>query len=929
MNLFSLILFLFLFYLSFCSRIHIDPKIHPFYFQNQLSKQIPEHFIIDSKSIQKKISNKNKSLTYLSAIINLRNEEMDEKKQKSKKKTKKINQLKAKIYFIKPSIVRLKISENQPIQKRYKCSEALQENSFEYHTFKMDLQEDYVEIIIDGEDNINYNNEENVISVKLFFNPFNILVKNQDFPLFSINSDSLLRFENDQENDLESIAIDTAFINSHKVYGIPERPTDDLHLKNTTKENPLILFSCDAGRYSINSGDSLYGNVPMAIGIHDISDRSEIINPRTSSIFWMNSSETYVDIEDCEIKYEKDNLNTQGKRLYWNSQCGNIDIFLLTGKNNNPKFIWNQYFTITGYPMFPPLFSIGYNQCRWNYYTQKECYDINDTFNKHNIPYDVLWLDIDHTDEKKYFTFDKSNFPNPKKLQQDLNLDGRKTIVIVDPHIKVDESWEVYKQGKKDSLFILDSDGKEEFIGSCWPGKSAWVDFLNPKAVDWWTSLFSYENHKDSTPNLFVWNDMNEPAIFHAPRKTIPEKAKHWGGVNHRDLHNAYGLLMHKSTYQGLLEREEDKNRRPFVLTRSFFAGSQKFSAVWTGDNTSQWDHLKATPSMIANLNLAGIPFSGADTGGFFDDPTPELFVRWFQLGSLHPFFRGHSHHRANKKEPWVFGDPYTSLVRNAIQTRYKLIPLFYTLFYQSSKFGFPIIRPLWLEFGFDSITSKDNIENSSFMIGDSLLCYPILEPNSKIKSILLPRNSVCYDFFTHYKYVGNGKEFFLLCNLSTTPIYIRGGSIVPLRRNVEAKKSGTEMMFDPLLILIALDNNMNSQGFLYQDDGVSFNYQTKNEFIYQSFTFSEFCLDSKNLNNQKEQKIPEKFQLEIEEIVILGIPYSVNVNGITSDYHNEDIEFEKYQVEHGNESYQKIVIKNVNLRIGDDWKLRLNLKTD
>ncbi|CAG8825174.1 25907_t:CDS:2, partial [Racocetra persica] len=227
-----------------------------------------------------------------------------------------------------------------------------------------------------------------------------------------------------------------------------------------------------------------------------------------------------------------------------------------------------------------------------------------------------------------------------------------------------------------------------------------------------------------STEILFTWNDMNEPSVFGGYEQTMPKDLIHYEGWEHRDLHNIYGLSFHRATAQGLRNRTESP-RRPFVLSRSFFAGSQRYGAIWTGDNGSSWDYLAISTPMLLTLGISGLPFSGVDVGGFAGDPQPELFVRWCQAGAFEPFFRGHSDNYTKRREPWVFGEPYTGYVRDIIKERYSLLPLWYTLFYEASTTGMPIIRPMFVVYPDDEQVYE---MDDQFFVGNSLLVKPIVK---------------------------------------------------------------------------------------------------------------------------------------------------------------------------------------------------------
>lgn len=290
---------------------------------------------------------------------------------------------------------------------------------------------------------------------------------------------------------------------------------------------------------------------------------------------------------------------------------------------------------------------------------------VNAGFDEHDIPYDVLWLDIEHTDGKKYMTWDASKFPTPVRMQEEIAAVDRRMVTIIDPHVKRDAGYEMHNEATRRGFYVKTASGDADFEGWCWPGSSSYLDVTNPAIRDWWAEQFSFAKYKGSTSILNVWNDMNEPSVFNGPEVTMQKDLIHHGHWEHRDVHNAYGMYYHMATVQGLMRRSPEQ--RPFVLSRSFFAGSQRWGAVWTGDNAAEWEHLSVSVPMLLSMSVAGLPFVGADVGGFFKNPDGELMTRWYQLGAYYPFFRGHAHHETKRREPWLFGEPYTARARRRL----------------------------------------------------------------------------------------------------------------------------------------------------------------------------------------------------------------------------------------------------------------------
>jgi len=695
-------------------------------------------------------------------------------------------------------------------------------------------------------------------------------------------------------NGPTAVAIDFTFEQSQNVYGIPEhaasfslKPTRGRY--NEIISDPYRLYNLDVFEYETRNEMALYGSIPFMV-----SHSKE----KTTGIFWLNSAEMWVDVHE-PVEESTGDFRTH---THWIAESGIIDVFFLTGPT--PKNVYTQYATLTGTTALPPAFALGYHQCKWNYRDEAEVKEVEDGFEKTNTPLDVIWLDIEHTDGKKYFTWDKHNFPTPKNMLQNMANHGRKMVTIVDPHIKRDGAYEIHTGAQYEDLYVKKQDGNE-YEGHCWPGSSSWIDFLNPKAREWWAKRFDYNIYQGSTPNLFTWNDMNEPSVFSGPEITMHKDAKHYGNLEHREIHNIYGMLQHRSTFEGQIQRNQNHNERPFVLTRSFFAGSQRYGALWTGDNTAKWDHLAVAQPMLLTLSVAGFPFAGSDIGGFFGNPEEELLSRWFQAAVFHPFFREHGHIDTKRREPFLYQEPWFGYMRNAIRMRYTLLPYYYTLFYESHKTGSMVLTPLWVQFPEEE---EFFAEEQMFLLGNGLLVRPISKPISEESSleISLPGKGLWYDFYTKEKI--SASKISIQLKLDNIPIFYRGGSIVPTQERL--RRSTSQMTSDPYTLTIALDKESKAKGTLFVDDGHSFNYQ-KGDFVYTNLQFENFELTNEGKSS---------FQVTntVEKIRILGlnsIPKSVVLlEG------GKSVDLEGYL-----ENPYSFVIRNPNVNVGNSWKIKLN----
>lgn len=467
-----------------------------------------------------------------------------------------------------------------------------------------------------------------------------------------------------------------------------------------------------------------------------------------------------------------------------------------------------------GTVFMPPKWSLGYHQCRWSYLSDQRVLEVAKTFRKKCIPCDVIWMDIDYMDGFRCFTFDKERFRDPKSLVTDLHYNGFKAIWMLDPGIKQEEGYFIYDSGSKNDVWVQKADGTP-YVGEVWPGPCVFPDYTQSKVRAWWANLV-----KDFISNGVdgIWNDMNEPAIFKVVTKTMPESNVHRGDdelggrQNHHFYHNVYGLLMARSTYEGM--RLANEKKRPFVLTRAGFSGSQRYAATWTGDNLSTWEHLHMSISMVLQLGLSGQPLSGPDIGGFAGNATPRLFGRWMGVASLFPFCRGHSEAGTTDHEPWSFGEECEEVCRLALKRRYRLIPLIYTLFYFAHTRGFPVATPTF--FADPKDPSLRKLENS-FLLGPVLVYASTLPRQGLDKlEITLPKGIwLNFDFNDTHP--------------DLPALYLKGGSIIPVGPALQ--HVGEANPSDDLTLLVALDESGKAEGVVFEDDGDGYEF-TKGNYL-------------------------------------------------------------------------------------------------
>jgi alpha-glucosidase len=480
---------------------------------------------------------------------------------------------------------------------------------------------------------------------------------------------------------------------------------------------------------------------------------------------------------------------------------------------------------LTGTMEMPPKWAIGYHQCRYSYYPESRVREVAKGFRDRKIPCDVIWHDIDYMRGFRCFTFDPQHFPDPKNLNSDLHAQGFHTVWMIDPGIKAEPGYFVYDQGMENSAWVQRADGSM-YQGEVWPGMCVFPDFLRQETRSWWGTLY-----KDfmATGIDGVWNDMNEPAVFNVPTKTMPEDNLHradadLGGPGpHARYHNVYGMMMVRASRDGVLAVNPDK--RPFVLTRANYIGGQRYSAMWTGDNTADWQHLEESVSMTLNMGLSGQPFAGPDIGGFAGNgPTGQearLFARWMGVGALLPFSRGHTGKGNIDKEPWAFGPQVEATCRQAIERRYRLLPYLYTLFHFAHAEGVPIARPVFFA---DPADPALRSEDDAFLLGNSVMVVPQMVPDGT-RVPALPRRTGEKGGWTKFDFGDAG-------NPDLPELYLRPGSIVPTG---PVMQNANESSLTEVTLLICLDEKGEAKGVLYEDAGDGWGFRN-GEYLKTAF---------------------------------------------------------------------------------------------
>jgi alpha-glucosidase len=418
----------------------------------------------------------------------------------------------------------------------------------------------------------------------------------------------------------------------------------------------------------------------------------------------------------------------------------------------------------------PALWALGYHQCRWGYRSADEFRQIAAELRQRNLPADALWFDIDYMDGYRVFTWDRKRFRQPARLVAELTSRGLRAVTIVDPGVKVDEDYAVYAAGQQAGYFITHTDGRE-YHGSVWPGRSAFPDFHRAEVRAWWARLVSQWVDDHGLSGL--WIDMNEPGVTDLSGP-ISDAVHDGGKLPHASARNTYALQMARATFDGLLAHAPDS--RPFILTRAAYSGAQTVAALWAGDNSPHWEHLAGSVPMLLSLGLSGMPFVGADIGGFAGDTNAELLARWFQLGAFYPFCRNHAMAGTNRHEPWAFGPEVEAICRRWVELRYQLLPYSYGLFREAAESGAPIMRPLVWHYPRDPATFN---LSDQFLYGPDLLVAPITLPAARARAVYLPPGR-WYAWNDDRPHAG-GRSILAEAPLSHMPLYVRAGAIIPM----------------------------------------------------------------------------------------------------------------------------------------------------
>jgi alpha-glucosidase len=601
--------------------------------------------------------------------------------------------------------------------------------------------------------------------------------------------------------------------------------------------------------FGYGSGDDpLYCSIPFYIGIH---------NGLSYGVFFDNTHKSYFNFGASNNRFSS-----------FSADRGEMDYYLM--HSHSVAGTIKEYTHLTGRMELPPFWSIGYQQCRYSYYPDKEVLAVAQTFRDKDIPADVIVLDIHYMEQYKIFTWSKKDFFDPKGMIKKLKELGFEVVVMCDPGIKVESGYKTYDEGIRNEVFLKYPDGTN-YSGQVWPGWCHFPDFTNPMTREWWKEQF--KEYVDLGVEGF-WNDMNEIATWGNMLPENIEMSFEGNKATMRKGRNIYGSQMARSTYEGTKELLGGK--RPFNLTRSAYSGIQRYSAVWTGDNVSYDEHMLLGVRIVSSMGIGGIAFAGYDVGGFVGEANKKLFARWISIGAFSPFFRGHSMINSRDSEPWAYGEEVEQISRNYIKFRYQLLPYIYSLFHDASQTGLPVQRSLAIDYTHDHRIYDGKFYNQ-YLFGPYFLVAPV-ESDKEFVKVFLPHGEWYY-LYNGQKYSGDS-EFILECPLHKLPVFVKAGALIPM----QPASSNTKTITDKLILHVY--TGQSSSFVFYEDDGATFSYQ-KGDFAKRHIQYSaekrEVVLSTVEGNYTSTRKLLK--------VVLHGLTshsHSVYVNGKQNNLHAE-----------------------------------------
>jgi alpha-glucosidase len=633
------------------------------------------------------------------------------------------------------------------------------------------------------------------------------------------------------------------------------------------RERSYVNWNSDVPGYGLND-DPLYSTIPFFIGI-----RSEGL----FGIFFDNSYKSFFNFGG----------STDGTMYFFGAEGGALNYFFFGASTVAGQI--RDYTWLTGRMEMPPLWSLGYQQCRYSYVSQHQLLNIARRMRQDSIPCDVIYCDIDYMNGYRIFTWNPLTYSDPKALTDSLKALNMHLVTIVDPGIKIDSNgYQPYITGLKNNYFAR-YPGGEPYTGSVWAGRSHFPDFTKEIVRRWWGGNFKVLVDNGVTG---FWNDMNEPAVW---GQNIPPLIEFGEGKNImtlKEARNIYGMQMARATFEGT--RSLLNGDRPFVLTRAAYSGIQRYSAMWTGDNNSTDDHMLLSYRMINSMGLSGVAFAGVDIGGFTGNPTPDLMVRWMSLGAYTPLFRNHTAKGNTSHEPWAWGEWNENLIRRSVQTRYRLLPYLYSAFYEATITGMPVNRSLAIDYTFSNEVYDNRFQNE-YLFGPSMLIAPVASTNTAAE-VYLPQGN-WYRFGTDEKIEGD-KTILTRSGLDNLPVFIKSGAIIPMQNIIQsAADKGNGIMY-----LNIWYGDTPGRFIYYEDDGTSYLYQ-QGKYYKRSLEFN-----------------PEKHEIIMNSVQGDFISKFQNVELILHGFTKSQFSVNGLPIESTGSAIQTISFKNKNEKISISW---------
>ena len=647
--------------------------------------------------------------------------------------------------------------------------------------------------VVANPEKIQFTIEEHEESLIISTDSLDVLVRKNAISFTFLNKDGKIINEDDAglgiQTQGEQVTVYKKLQEGERFVGLGEK-TGPLDRRGSGYQN----WNTDHFAYDIEA-DPLYASIPFYIGIH---------GELSYGIFVDNSYKSHFNFGASNNRFSSFSVDS-----------GDMNYYFFSGSVTE---IIQSYTWLTGRMSLPPIWSIGYQQCRYSYYPDTEVLDVAKKFRDKNIPADVIVLDIHYMDQYKIFSWDKERFPYPDQMIDLLKEMGFEVVVICDPGIKKEENYKPYTSGKKKDVFLKYPDGTY-YEGEVWPGWCHFPDFTKPEARKWWADMI--KSYTDIGIKGF-WNDMNEIATW---GQMLPENIEfefEGEGATTRKGRNIYGMQMARSAYEGVAANLDGK--RPFILSRAGFAGVQRYSALWTGDNVANDEHMLLGVRMVNSLGLSGVPFSGYDVGGFAGNGQSNLFARWIQIGAFSPFFRGHSMINSHDSEPWSYGEEVEEISANYIKLRYKLLPYIYHTFLQASEQGTPITRSLCIDYTSDDKIYETDFENQ-YLFGDSILVAPIAS-DQRFGKVYLPEGE-WFEFFTDEKFDGK-QEMIREYALEHLPLFVKSSSII----TVYGETNQNSQNIGGLLEVHIYNGDATNSTEYYEDDGIT--YQNRSQVFHR-----------------------------------------------------------------------------------------------